>query len=744
MTVALREPLDGRIAPGHEALLVRGEADAFALVGRWAGGGGIVGSRPLRRAGPTADPFAMIADAGDRPRDAEEGFVGGGWFGYLGYAITEGPALRPRRLPPFALAYYDHVLRLDPQGRWWFEALWTPERDAVLRARRDELAARLAAASSLRPGDTSTAEWRMTPSPAGHARAVAAARERIIHGDLYQANVSTRLESTLTGEPVDLFARVVARLAPDRAGFLQGAWGAVASLSPELFLERHGDAVSSRPIKGTRRRGAGVGDEARAELAASEKDRAENVMIVDLVRNDLGRIARYGSVHVLELMSVEAHPGVWHLVSEVAAVRRQGTDDADLLRAAFPPGSVTGAPKIAAVEVIDELESSPRELFTGAVGFASPAAGLELSVVIRTFEIHADGRIWLDVGGGIVADSDPDAEAVEALNKARPLLESIGASRPSFVAGTAPQPLRLSTRAARRPDARGGLLETIKVVGGVPVFGELHLARLQASMRELYGTAPPAMIEREMVEAAAGAGRLRLLADRDGRVVLDPGPAVAAVTAEAIEPVTVPGGLGAHKWRDRSWIDALADEVLHIRCSSISTASCSRRVPRRSWPSSAERSSRRRSTAGSFRASRGPLRCDAPARPASRSPSVPCCWTRWARRARSSWPARCAASGRPARPARSPRRSPTRPRPCRRCERTLDVRGEGRMASGRRPLPGRPTSDGRSLRSCHARVRQACRATYRTRRKDDAACTSSRSSASGRPGRSPRRRSSAT
>ncbi len=560
MTVALREPLEGRIAPGHEALLVRGEADAFALVGRWAGGGGLVGSRPVRRAAPTDDPFAVIAAAGDPPCDAEEGFVGGGWFGYLGYAITEGPALRPRRLPPFALAYYDHLLHLDAEGRWWFEALWTPERDAVLRARRDELAARLAAASSLRPGDIGTAEWRMTPSPAGHARAVAAARERIVHGDLYQANVGARLESTLTGEPVDLFARVVARLAPDRAAFLHGAWGAVASLSPELFLERHGEEVSSRPIKGTRRRGPGVGDEARAELVASEKDRAENVMIVDLVRNDLGRIARYGTVHVPELASVEAHPGVWHLVSEVAAVRRQGTDDAELLSAAFPPGSVTGAPKIAATEVIDELESSPRELFTGAVGFASPAAGLELSVVIRTFEMH-DGRIWLDVGGGIVADSDPDAEAVEALNKARPLMESIGASRPSFVAGSAPQPLRLSTRAARRPDARGGLLETIKVVGGVPVFGDLHLARLEASMRELYGTALPAMIDREIEEAAAGAGRLRLLADRDGRVVLDPGPAVAAGTAEAIEPVTVPGGLGAHKWRDRRWIDALADAV---------------------------------------------------------------------------------------------------------------------------------------------------------------------------------------
>ena len=148
-------------------------------------------------------------------------------------------------------------------------------------------------------------------------------------------------------------------------------------------------------------------------------------------------------------------------------------------------------------------------------------------------------------------------------------------------------------------------------------------------MRELYGMALPALIDRDMAEAAAGAGRLRLLADRDGRVVLDPGPAVAAVTAEAIEPVTVPGGLGAHKWRDRRWIDALADAVAPAHPLLVDLDGLVLEAgARRSWPSSAERSSRRRSTAGSCRASRGPSRCDAPGRPASRSPSGPCCWTR--------------------------------------------------------------------------------------------------------------------
>jgi len=193
---------------------------------------------------------------------------------------------------------------------------------------------------------------------------------------------------------------------------------------------------------------------------------------------------------------------VW-ISSEVAAERRPGTDDADLLRASFPPGSVTGAPKIAAVGVIDELESSAREVFTGAIGFASPAAGLELSVVIRTFEIAGE-HIWLDVGGGIVADSDPVAEAEEAYDKARPLLEAIAAPEATAPrTGPAPQPRRLSPLPAPRPDERGGLLETIGVVDGVPVALDRHLDRLRASMRALYGRDLPPL---DIAAALPGAG----------------------------------------------------------------------------------------------------------------------------------------------------------------------------------------------------------------------------------------------
>ena len=398
----VREPLTARVS-AHEALRVlRGDDRPFALIGAWAGGGAVLGSDPLRVAGPDEDVLARLDDlppvdpgSGDAGADtagaglgavpspapasapsrlrppASAGAVGGGWVGHLGFelrhAVERGhpPPPRPTPLPDGALAFYDHVLRQDGAGRWWFEALWTPERAAALRQRRAELAARLAAPPPARP--FTTRGWRWTPSPAAHAEAVEACRERIAAGDLFQANLCLRLDGRFEGEPLDLFAAAVEALPTDRAAFLAGPWGALASLSPELFLARRGRTVRSAPIKGTRPW------DRRAELAASAKDRAENVMIVDLVRNDLGRVCRPGRVRVTALAEVRPHAGVWHLVSEVEGELADGVRDADLVRAAFPPGSVTGAPKLAALDVIAELESTGREAYTGAIGLASPA-----------------------------------------------------------------------------------------------------------------------------------------------------------------------------------------------------------------------------------------------------------------------------------------------------------------------------------------------------------------------------------
>jgi para-aminobenzoate synthetase / 4-amino-4-deoxychorismate lyase len=565
----LREPLDTTVAPARAALLLRGEERPFALIGAWAGGGALLGSQPVRVSSPDDDLFALVDEqpavavgAGDEAAGA----VGGGWVGFFGFEarhrVEPGhpPPPRPVPLPDGALSYFDHVLRMDAAGRWWFEALVTPEREAALARRRDELAARLADPPPVRP--FSTRDWRWTPSPAGHARLVETCRERIRAGDLFQANLCLRLEGRLDGDAFDLFASAAAALPTDRAAFVAGPWGTVASLSPELFLARTGRTVRSAPIKGTRPAGG------RAALAESEKDRAENVMIVDLVRNDLGRVCRPGTVRVTALAEVRPHAGVWHMVSEVEGELRDGVGDAGLLRATFPPGSVTGAPKLAALDVIAELESTGREAYTGAIGFASPLAGLELSVAIRTFEVRGP-RIWLGAGGGIVADSDGEEEAREAAAKAAPLLAAIGAEPPATdgpnlkptSTGSDPIYVRRGPRPVPRPDPAAGLYDTVLVERGAPQHLEEHLARLAASLRALYRLAPPQDLAARVLAAARGHERARLRIDivpgEDAVLELAPLAApLAAPVPVVLRPVVLPGGLGPHKWRDRTLLES--------------------------------------------------------------------------------------------------------------------------------------------------------------------------------------------
>lgn len=293
-------------------------------------------------------------------------------------------------------------------------------------------------------------------------------------------------------------------------------------------------------------------------------------MIVDLVRNDLGRACTPGSIEVTALAEPHPHAGVWHLVSEITGELAAEATDADLLRATFPPGSVTGAPKIAALDVISELESSAREVYTGAIGFASPLAGLELSVAIRTFEISGD-RIWLGVGGGVVADSDPATESGECLVKAAPLLEAIGARlagrHPGAVPAPPPVPGRTGPRPIPRPDPAAGVFETVLVRDGVPVAAEQHVARLAASANDLYGKGLPGDLLARMGTAA------RRVADV-ARMRVDCTPSADGVSIRIrtfavqlprqpveLRRVTVPGGIGRHKWIDRGLIEALESAV---------------------------------------------------------------------------------------------------------------------------------------------------------------------------------------
>ena len=335
----------------------------------------------------------------------------------------------------------------------------------------------------------------------------------------------------------------------------------MASLSPELFLRRAGSCVESKPIKGTAPRDQADRDQAEAQRAALErsaKNRAENVMIVDLVRNDLSRVCVPGSVTVPSLLGAEPHPGVWHLVSTVRGTLRSGATDGDLIRAAFPPGSVTGAPKVRALEVVDELEATPREVYTGAIGYRSPVAGLELNVAIRTFEFAA-GRVWLGAGGGIVADSDDAAEYAECLTKAIPLLTALGARLDTEAAGTAP-----AADLAPRPTA--GVFTSLVVTDGRTRGLAAHLDRLAASVARLYAKDLPVSLPADLARCLAGrpTGRLRITVRPVGgplQATVEVVPLTPPPDAVTLRPVTVSGGIGAHKYRDRRLLAALTRQA---------------------------------------------------------------------------------------------------------------------------------------------------------------------------------------
>ncbi|WP_305094201.1 aminodeoxychorismate synthase component I [Prescottella sp. R16] len=376
-----------------------------ALTGTWFGAAAVLApSVAAASCSPTAAFTIPPTPHETVPREttAPEGLlIGGGWIGYVAY--PDGADA----LPAAAGGWTDHVLRLDTSGCWWFESL------------RDEPCPDDVALAVRRP-DTAPEPWRIdwtVPDRDAHRRGVDDCRAAITRGDVYQACVCTRFRGTVTGSPLDFFADAAARTHPTRAAFVAGPWGAVASLSPEVFLSRRGDTVTSSPIKGTLPLDADP-----ALLRASVKDVAENVMIVDLVRNDLGRVATPGSVRVTDLLRVAPAPGVWHLVSTVAATLPDTVTTTDLLDAAFPPASVTGCPKHSARHLIAQWEPQPRGLFCGTVGLHSPVAGLELNVAIRTVEFDTAGGVALGVGGGITIDSDPDAEWQECLDKAHSLV----------------------------------------------------------------------------------------------------------------------------------------------------------------------------------------------------------------------------------------------------------------------------------------------------------------------------------
>jgi para-aminobenzoate synthetase component 1 len=356
----------------------------------------------------------------------------GGWAGVLSYDLGRRferlPATaRDEGWPDLAGGIYRFAVAVE-EGGARTRLVGTGEEDpGPLRERLAAIAR--AAAPTRDEGPAVAGPLRSNLDRAGHMAAVARGVEYVRAGDLFQVNLARRVEGRLRIPPVEAALRLrAANPAPRGAVVACGGGRWVLSSSPELLVEARDGRAVTRPIKGTRPRGRdAAGDAAaRADLLASEKDAAELAMIVDLARNDLGRAAAWGSVRVAEARLVELHPTVIHTVAEVEARLRPGTGPAEILRALFPGGSVTGAPKIRAMEVIEELEPVRRGPYTGSAGWCGPDGAVHLSILIRTLAVDGE-RVHFGVGGGITADSDPAAAWEETVATGVALARALGA-----------------------------------------------------------------------------------------------------------------------------------------------------------------------------------------------------------------------------------------------------------------------------------------------------------------------------
>lgn len=455
--------------------------------------------------------FAADADFPAAFAEIEASTAAGEWVALLAdYAL--GACFETRAAGGGAAAQapgHAPVLRAAIFGR--AERLTAPELAAFLAGRLAALPepARAAGVADVAAG----------LGPAAYAAAVRRIKQWIGDGDCYQINFTFPLACRLYGDPLALYAALRARQPVRYGGYLATPETRLLSLSPELFFERRGARVWTRPMKGTAPRGATPAEDAqrRDALLASAKERAENVMIVDLLRNDLGRLAAPGKVRVEALCEAEAYPTLWQMVSTVAA-DVPGASLFDLFRALFPCGSITGAPKIRAMQLIAELEAPPRGLYTGAFGWIAPGGDCRFNVAIRTLEIAepdsetlAEERVAapglsarLGVGSGIVIDADPAREYAECLLKA------------NFLTGF---------------DPGFELIETLRLEDGRYPRLALHLERLQASARALGFACAAAEIAARLAAMAeshpVGVHRVRLTLAHGGACALRCAPLAA-------------------------------------------------------------------------------------------------------------------------------------------------------------------------------------------------------------------------
>lgn len=381
-----------------------------------------------------ADPFAQLDDLmcelAPQDMDTQMPFCGGA-IGYAGYELGQRanflpPDMRPTALPAGFFGLYTWALIIDHQ----LQASHLVFHPACGRVQRRDLTARFQAL-----------EWNGSPHSEGfqlkslfrheftqdqYEAQVRRILNYISAGDIYQANFTQRFSASYGGDPLTAYLALREVAAGPFSAYLSLPQGQILSLSPERFIHGDGDLLQTEPIKGTRPRYSDPEQDARAaaELAVSVKDRAENLMIVDLLRNDFGKVCRRGSVRVPELFAVQSFANVHHLVSTITGQLPRGVEFAQVLDACFPGGSITGAPKRRAMEVIRELELSPRGVYCGSIGYLSSCGRADTNIAIRTLTAR-DGRLECAAGGGIVADSVPAAEHRECLDKVRILLNTL-------------------------------------------------------------------------------------------------------------------------------------------------------------------------------------------------------------------------------------------------------------------------------------------------------------------------------
>ncbi|WP_373499972.1 aminodeoxychorismate synthase component I [Desulfococcus sp.] len=479
----------------HPWLTISGRGKRLTMA--WEGGQTVLSGNPFDTLRGILDRFRLQQAPPDTP-------VAAGLLGYLAYDLKDAVEALPRTavddlcLPHLYLALPSLLVVHDKStGR---TRLFMPEglgcrgdwAAAHLAWFTEKMSAPLPEEGGFRGNIEGFASNFRRPE---YMDAVGRIKSYIGSGDVYQVNLSQRFTTDFEGDPFALFQRLYRRNPAPFYAYIHARDHHIVSTSPERFIFQNGRDVETRPIKGTRPRGkTPAEDEAMArELRTSPKDDAELSMIVDLLRNDIGKVCAAGSVRVTEHKRLEPYQNVYHLVSTVTGTLDDGHGSVDLIRAAFPGGSITGCPKIRSMEIIDELEPNRRHIYTGAIGYISFHDTMDLSIAIRTATLH-NGRMIFSVGGGVVYDSDPSDEFEETLHKGETLLSVFqrdgGATQVeqawAWVNGKM-VPMACAVVPAAHPGAQygHGIFETIRVDRGVPRYLSEHIDRFNRAWTHL-------------------------------------------------------------------------------------------------------------------------------------------------------------------------------------------------------------------------------------------------------------------